>query len=83
MTASSRMMARRRALVPNEHAGGAPKRKRTVRAGENWVEVRISDDAKARLAEWARRTGLSGSMLMRRLLEEALRNGRDERGEIP
>lgn len=59
------------------------KTRRSVAAGETWIEVRVSDEDKTQLMAWAKRTGLSASLLMRRLLEEALASGRGARGDIP
>jgi len=70
--------ARGLAIMPEEGKKG-----RTVRAGEVWIEVRIPKDAKAGLDEWAKTTGVSASLIMRRLLIEALASGRGERGELP
>jgi len=61
----------------------AGKTRRSVAAGETWIEVRVSDEDKAQLMAWSKRTGLSASLLMRRLLEEALAGGRGARGDIP
>ena len=61
----------------------AGKTRRSVAAGETWIEVRVSQDLKTELRAWAKRTGLSASLLMRRLLEEAVASGRVARGEIP
>jgi len=61
----------------------AGKTRRSVAAGETWIEVRVSDEDKTQLMAWSKRTGLSASLLMRRLLEEALANGRRARGDIP
>ncbi len=55
-------------------------RGRTVREGEVWFNVRISDEQKARLDAWARRNGASASLVMRLLLQEALDAGRDADG---
>ncbi len=55
---------------------------RSVRAGEVWIEVRVPQEAKAALDEWAKAAGVSASLIMRRLLVEALASGRGERGEL-
>lgn len=76
--ASTRHRAGRGPSMPN-----AGKTRRSVAAGETWIEVRVSDEDKAQLMAWSKRTGLSASLLMRRLLEEALAGGRGARGDIP
>jgi len=66
------------AIMPEEG-----KKRRSVRAGEVWIEVRVPQEAKAALDEWAKAAGVSASLIMRRLLVEALASGRGERGELP
>ncbi len=43
----------------------AGKTRRSVAAGETWIEVRVSDEDKTQLMAWSKRTGLSASLLMR------------------
>jgi len=78
MTDVGSPMAEELEIMPEEG-----KRGRTVRAGEVWIEVRVPREAKAQLDEWAKVAGVSASLIMRRLLMEALATGRAERGELP
>ncbi len=75
---SEQAVLTREGLMPDEE-----KRGRTVSADEVWVAVRIPRTAKADLSAWAKGLGVSESLLMRRLLLEALAAGRHERGELP
>jgi len=59
------------------------KRKRIAKEGEQWLQVRIPDDARERIDAWAAKKELSTSYLVRRLILEALDQGRDEKGDIP
>ncbi len=54
---------------------------RAVKEGEEWVNVRISADMKARIEAWGGDIGRSMSYILRRLAEEALEAGRDTRRE--
>ncbi len=63
-------------LNDQDTAGG-----RAVKEGEEWVNVRISADMKARIETWGADIGRSMSYILRRLAEEALEAGRDERRE--
>jgi hypothetical protein len=56
---------------------------RLVRAGQTWIEVRVSRENRDRLNQWAADLGLSASLIMRLLLEEALAEGRADRLEVP
>jgi len=62
-------------------AEGRRSKGRAVKEGEEWVNVRISADMKARIETWGADIGRSMSYILRRLAEEALEAGRDERGE--
>ena len=67
------------AVVEREHVpvrGG-----RAVAENEVWINTRVSKETKAALEEWARTTRRSVSYLLRRLAEEAVEQGRAERGE--
>jgi len=59
-----------------------PKGKR-VAANEEWLQIRIPRGVKERLQSWAAKKELSASYIVRRLILEALEQGRDERGDIP
>ena len=54
---------------------------RAVKEGEEWVNVRISAEMKVRIETWGADIGRSMSYILRRLAEEALEAGRDERRE--
>ncbi len=83
VVARTRIAAAPRRRERGEGIPNAGKTRRSVAAGETWIEVRVSDEDKTQLMAWSKRTGLSASLLMRRLLEEALANGRGARGDIP
>ncbi len=63
-------------LNDQDTAGG-----RAVKEGEEWVNVRISAEMKVRIETWGADIGRSMSYILRRLAEEALEAGRDERRE--
>jgi cell division inhibitor SulA len=69
--------------MPEEEAGPKRRTGRTVGAGQTWIEVRVAMEDRERLNEWAASMGVSASLIMRRLLEEALAEGRAERLELP
>jgi len=54
---------------------------RAVAENEVWVNARVSKETKAALEEWGKKTHRSVSYLLRRLAEEAIAQGRAERGE--
>ncbi len=54
-----------------------------VAPNEEWLQIRLPRTAKGRLQAWADGTGVSMSILVRRLILEAFAQGRDERGELP
>lgn len=56
----------------------AEKKGKQVAEDEKWIPVRIPKWAEERLSKWAKRRDVSKSWLMRRLLLEALENGKDE-----
>jgi len=56
---------------------------RNIKEGERWRQVRLPDEASARLDAWAAKKELSTSYLIRRLILEALEQGRDEKGDVP
>ncbi len=60
---------------------GAPGKR--VAANEEWLQIRLPRDAKRRLQAWSDETGVSMSILVRRLILEAFAQGRDARGELP
>ncbi len=63
--------------VPEKASG------KRVAAKEEWLQIRVPRAAKARLKAWSDETGVSMSILVRRLILEAFAQGRDERGELP
>jgi hypothetical protein len=54
---------------------------RTVAENEVWINTRVSKETKATLEEWAKKTRRSVSYLLRRLAEEAIEQGRAEKGD--
>ncbi len=68
-----------------EVASGGPGRAsgKRVSPNEEWLQIRLPRDAKSRLQAWADGTGVSMSILVRRLILEAFEEGRDERREVP
>jgi len=54
---------------------------REVAENEAWINARVSKETKAALEGWAKKTRRSVSYLLRRLAEEAIEQGRAERGE--
>jgi len=54
---------------------------REVAENEVWINARVSKETKAALEGWAKKTRRSVSYLLRRLAEEAIEQGRAERGE--
>lgn len=58
-------------------------RRRVAKAGERWIQVRVSIEDHALLKEWADRNATSVSYLIRRLVERALRPGERKKGDLP
>ncbi len=54
---------------------------RTVAENEVWINTRVSKETKTALEEWAHKTRRSVSYLLRRLAEEAIEQGKAERGD--
>ena len=70
-----------RVVAVGERNGVPYKKGRTVREGEVWVNCRLSEETKGALEAWGQKIDRSVSYLLRRLAEEAIEQGRAERGE--
>ena len=71
-----------------EQGGATPEEPRRasgkrIAPNEEWLQIRLPRGTKSRLQAWADGTGVSMSILVRRLILEAFEEGRDERREVP